>query len=364
MRASELLRSEVANLPKPPRNGDFRDALQSVFDAYLAQIDLLDGDDYASHAVHDARPRIADVGLRLLAVLDASLRGQPARARRVFEEAVAGIHSELEAFRSIEMEQAGIGILYRIRVNPPGAHLHPRDLFHIPFHLRHLVAPQRFSVIGVPMLYLGSSPFVCWEELRRPPLDQVWVSAFRLRDAAKARVLNLAYRPGYLGQLLDAAGNPSTATGIANLCVAGAVIWPLVAACSFQVGEDGPFKVEYVIPQILMSWLAESEEYLGVRYFSTHVQTPAALPASINYVFPAQEIATSGHCAKLASMFEMTEPVSWTYAEAIGAQTSYLAPLRTKAVLELGKGHAVPYEGTRFSHMEFLLDQLQFGAAC
>lgn len=364
MRAIDLFRGEAARLPKPPRVGDFRAALANALDAYYAQVDLVDGDDYASREVRAARPLIHELGQRLLIVLEASLRGQPAKARTELEVALSAVRPYIDALRSIEIEGSKLGVLYRLRRQPPGRRLLRPDLFHIPFEKRNLVAPQRFSVIGVPMLYLGSTVYVCWEELGRPPLHELWASAFRIREPNKARVLNLAYRPGYFAELLELAGNPGSRSDIAALSVAGAVVWPLLASCTFQVAEEGAFKVEHVVPQLLMSWLAETEEYIGVRYFSTHVRTPAAMFASINFVFPSRDISQTGHCTKLAGLFEMTEPVSWAYAEAIGTQSSYFYHGRTKATVELGEGHAVRYEATQFAVMEHRLDQLKFGPVC
>ena len=46
------------------------------------------------------------------------------------------------------------------------------EMFHIPFNKRYLVGNQRFSISGLPCLYLGGSPYVCWEELGRPDFQK------------------------------------------------------------------------------------------------------------------------------------------------------------------------------------------------
>lgn len=46
-------------------------------------------------------------------------------------------------------------------------------MFHIPFELRGKAATQRYSIPGLPSLYLGSSCYICWEELHRPDLNTV-----------------------------------------------------------------------------------------------------------------------------------------------------------------------------------------------
>lgn len=46
-----------------------------------------------------------------------------------------------------------------------------REIFHIPFTHRHLVNAQRYSVAGLPCLYLGSSLYICWQEMGKPDFD-------------------------------------------------------------------------------------------------------------------------------------------------------------------------------------------------
>ena len=40
------------------------------------------------------------------------------------------------------------------------------NMFHIPFNMRYLVESRRYSIAGLPCLYLGSSHFICWYELQ------------------------------------------------------------------------------------------------------------------------------------------------------------------------------------------------------
>ena len=57
---------------------------------------------------------------------------------------------------------------YRARDNNTGFLYTKEEMFHIPYELRHKVTNQRYSVSGLPCLYLGSSTYLCWEELERP----------------------------------------------------------------------------------------------------------------------------------------------------------------------------------------------------
>ena len=66
--------------------------------------------------------------------------------------------------------------LYRMR---EGNYSSPGELFHIPFEIRSKVSPERFSILGYPILYLGKSLYICWEELNRPDISNITVSLFR-----------------------------------------------------------------------------------------------------------------------------------------------------------------------------------------
>jgi hypothetical protein len=211
------------------------------------------------------------------------------------------------------------------------------------------------------MLYLGSSLYVCWEEMGRPELRSAWMSAYRLRDDQKLRVLDFGYRPGFIAALLDATGSPASASQMADYAASYATTWPLIAACSFTARHrDAPFVEEYVLPQLLMSWLTESHEFIGVRYFSTHVLTPAAGPVSRNLVLPARGNADNGYSPDLLALLQSTAPIAWEFADAVGAAGNPLIA-HSGALLEPVKDVGVPYEASRFALMEARLGQFPFG---
>jgi hypothetical protein len=110
-----------------------------------------------------------------------------------------------------------------------------------------------------------------------------------------------------------------------------------------------------------MSWLTEATDYLGLRYFSTHVlRPPAASTAAINFVFPARPSSGGGFSAQLLSLFEMTEPVHWPQFRAVGFVSGPPYHGRVAATLSVAAGHSVPYANTEFAYMESCLDQLDF----
>ena len=50
------------------------------------------------------------------------------------------------------------------------------DLLHIPIDKRHIIKNQRFSINGFPCLYASTSLYQCWEELRRPHLQELYAA--------------------------------------------------------------------------------------------------------------------------------------------------------------------------------------------
>ncbi|EFD1677397.1 hypothetical protein FGU44_24610, partial [Escherichia coli] len=67
--------------------------------------------------------------------------------------------------------------LFRVRKSDTAVK-NRNEIFHIPFSKRHLVNAQRYSVAGLPCLYLGSSLYVCWLEMDKPDFDKLYISSF------------------------------------------------------------------------------------------------------------------------------------------------------------------------------------------
>ena len=61
--------------------------------------------------------------------------------------------------------------MYKCRENSKLFHFSKDEMFHIPYEKRNLVGNQRFSLSGLPCLYLGGSSYICWEELGRKDLS-------------------------------------------------------------------------------------------------------------------------------------------------------------------------------------------------
>lgn len=169
-----------------------------------------------------------------------------------------------------------------------------RDLFHIPNSLRHLVSQQRYSITGVPCLYLSGCAFTAWLELNKPNFSNLWCSGFRANKRIK--VLNCAAR---LDSIIKEENN-----------IGQLIFYPLVIATSFAVKHPAsPFKEEYIISNILLQAIFNNTDLKGIRYFSTKIANykPEYSWMATNIVLPAVSLQ-SEYDGMLAESFISTYP--------------------------------------------------------
>ena len=151
----------------------------------------------------------------------------------------------------------------------------PKEMYHIPLNKRDLVGTQRFSIPGVPCLYLGTSVYDIWLEMGRPAYKDFNVSAVKLNDDGKRlRVLNLAFNPyvimGVGSVVADEKG--LNIDKVTNMTVSMLRLYPIIIATSIQNKKSiGKFKSEYIISHLLMMNLQEIG-CDGVSYLSKRIE--------------------------------------------------------------------------------------------
>lgn len=187
------------------------------------------------------------------------------------------------------------------------------DIFHIPFSKRHLVNAQRYSVAGLPCLYLGSSLYVCWLEMDKPDFDKLYISSF-ISSEENSKILDFTAEILYsrfYGKIDN--DKMSYTTKMSYIC-----LMPLIYACSFaKTKSSTSFTQEYIIPNLLMQWISRRNKsnIVGIAYRSTRMIKTNHGEKSINVVLPPkvtyQQTITKDFCPKLVKMFELTPPVSW-----------------------------------------------------
>ena len=195
--------------------------------------------------------------------------------------------------------------------------LYSDDLKHVPVNMRGKIKNYRYSVNGIPCLYLSNSIQTCWEEQGRPLIDSFWVC--RYRPKVKIKILNLSitgfdvvYSDKCLKHVVDSKENYDAAIKefFSN--------WVLQSACSVVVEEDNRvFKEEYVIPQLLMQ-IIKDYNVDGIMYFSTRVKCVYSNPTSWiskNIAIPAFDASefkngNNYYSPKIDSMFDISTPIN------------------------------------------------------
>ena len=75
--------------------------------------------------------------------------------------------------------------LYRARVSEDHNTYKTDDMKHVPFNKRELASNGRFSISGLPCLYLSNSSYGCWIEMRKPEASKFNVSPVSVDETKK-----------------------------------------------------------------------------------------------------------------------------------------------------------------------------------
>jgi hypothetical protein len=393
MKLADFLRSETVNLPIDgfdERVETFDLFLKRAFESYLVELGKLNDQEFPGICsnVLGSSGVTAQLCNQIVSATNRYLHGHPAQAYQCIEQSLhAASVTDLKFTLGKEVVEAlperppGLpdghinAILnpwmYRMRTGAPAIGLSGVDLFHVPFEKRHLVSNQRYSIAGLPCLYLGSSAWVCWEELGRPDLDKVFISQFRI--AKKVKVLDFHVTPkdlweafyqrhlflqNHQAQTLENFKNfPTFDAGFVESYIR---LWPLIAACSVKrrMGQ-GSFFPQYIVPQMLLQWIRQEDEIDGIRYFSTH--TPRGAFAFYNYAFPVRNIKHEGRCSYLRDKFRLTDPISWALLSQIPLRGQVLIddPSNRGVEIALSGDTRINYDGTGFYSAELTLKMLE-----
>lgn len=341
-----------------------------MFDKFLTTIREFIGAE--GELVNSNFERVSFFCKSILKSVNEYYRGFPSLAYRELE---IGLES-VEDCLSIPKENRGylgtpLKSLYRLRTGKSRM-FSQSEMFHIPFDKRDDVKTQRYSIPGLPCLYLGNSIFTCWEELRRPSIAEIQVARFEL-NLNEFNFLDLSTVPQVIMHLYRVEDSDFRSQFIYDF-LHYLITWPLMLACSIVTKhEDATFKPEHIIPQLLLQWVCTKHNVDGIKYFSTRadydIKTNSGL--LINYVLPVKEVAKEGLCKKLIDKIKLTETISWELINI--SNPNLIAQKSTKDELmhlfnqsmpdlyaiELIKGSRVPYHQTAFGKMEVELSKME-----
>ncbi|WP_321991488.1 hypothetical protein [Marispirochaeta aestuarii] len=236
-----------------------------------------------------------------------------------------------------------------------------KEIFHTPISLRRKINSQRYSVPGLPCLYLSSSVYTCWAEMNKPNIQDLHVSRYVLDDLAIVNILNFTMidpkRLFYRDKIHEFRGdNQMYIERIEPQFLIDAIIlWPLLFVCSLKGSDKSDFyKPEYIIPQFLLQWIRTNHDLKGIAYFSTDLDTKNIDPFyCINYVFPVESDA-SEICTYLSNIFKLTDPYRCDVIEnTVSAYRGVSPVLSHRRFQDCNyRGLEIYYEHTKYGKIE------------
>lgn len=355
MNLSKLLSSNIMDLPRD-RTSDLSllNQFNGMFSKYLKAIDNLDEKNAICKNAKAERIAIKNSCDKIKESVICYLEGLPHRAYKSLESALTMLDCHLIRLKAPHEKME---YLYRVRQVENLGKMNRCQIFHVPFDKRHLVGSQRYSISGLPSLYLGGSLMLCWEELDRPPFETLALAYFH--SQSKLSVLDFGFRPTVVNELHRTEnGGFFTEDWMTSYLVC----WPLIAACSLRpLHSRKPFIPEYIVPQLLLQWIRTSEQKIdGLRYFLTKIDQDANAPyVAINYVFPVKKQADKGYCPELVKAFTLNSPVAWSMLRMIDIPA--MSPQRTERRFHLTPDFPMRYDNTEFAQLENQLKQLPPG---
>lgn len=222
------------------------------------------------------------------------------------------------------------------------------EMLHIPFDKRGKVATQRFSMPGIPCVYMGVTSFVTWVELGMPEKELLQVSSYKLPK--DLQILNLC-----VSQSLINGASGFIDSEQEERCLFDYIeIFPLVIATSFKIMEmNRNFKSEYIISQLVMQ-VANKLNIDGVAYQTKRFSDFYSYPHGVNLAI-AVPYNSNGRYWSRADEVKLTEAIRFSEflkMKDIGIVTkSYINEIYETSLMNDVQfmGSAINYSNLKFS---------------
>lgn len=194
----EILSDKHFKLPFKRRQNHFPKAIKQVLDNYCAFVEKLPDE----ILTQKEKSIIDQLSLHLINTISEYYEGFNSKSFSIFSEGIELIRGKLEYTSPIENNYFYNYPIktYRIRIGD-NKQYSSSEMFHIPFQLRHKVSEQRFSISGLPCLYMGNSIYASWLEMNKPKLNSFQVAKleFTYNDL---KLLDLVHTPHYYSNLI------------------------------------------------------------------------------------------------------------------------------------------------------------------
>ena len=351
MTFTEIIQDSLTDLPLVRRKeSDFREFLFNKLNRFN---DLIQSSDNLSGNINGIefdsiifKRRNSILIEGLIKTINGYYEGNPHKAYTILSKSLK--ESAITGYLQKDFYIPKDSDFYRIRTKDSNYPISKKEIFHIPFNMRERVATQRFSIPGLPSLYIANSIFVAWEELGRPS-DNL-IQASRFCNDKELKVLDLTNDIYLNGHLIE--GNEAHGWQLLYYVM----VWPLIAACSVKVPDSNvAFKPEYIIPQLLLQWINKNE-LVGIKYSSTHInmRKNKHVGQMYNIVIPVRTFnVSSGFCKELVDMFKVSNVLPMQLNQ-FGTNKLKINEKVNKELdmIELVEGRRIDYSKSAFGQIE------------
>lgn len=260
--------------------------------------------------------------------------------------AISNINDSI-AFPYIKNSESSEVQFYRARLSDNVIDFPGNEMLHIPFNKREIVKSERFSIPGLPCLYLANSSYCCWIEMGRPADYRFNVSPVVLDNTQK--VLNLAITIESLDLIKYAVSNGADAE---NYSISILKLLILAMASSYKIDSGNRnFKSEYILPQMIML-ACKDRDLDGITYYTKQTEELFSYVVGVNIVL----FATFNGEEKLSSIcnhIQIGESFNFSmYKQLLACQTYKTYPLRIDQSIYFNNigttKRQFPYKETQF----------------
>lgn len=232
-----------------------------------------------------------------------------------------------------------------------------KEMLHVPLTKRSLISSNRFSLPGIPCLYIASTTYCCWKELEEP--SDMSIVALRVNECGKKlKILNLVITQNLINGVDCNPFQP-----MSELALKMRLFFPLVIATSVStINRDKcGYNPEYTISHLIMRCLKELN-IDGVAYLSTRIDYEFQYPHGVNVAIPIFSESTQQEYGEICCYFEITDPLFFESVK----DKAITETLRTKSYINAAfadgvtstikyGGKCIPYSETTFSNIDNLM---------
>ncbi len=354
-------KNPILKIPINNYNGNFKKTLKDKLYEYETFIEnkimpLTTGKeiDFLGIKIEDILVNIKTLNSGIISVLDKYLNGKTHDAIQIFHHTLNSVKSDKMKLEDTIPKR---NLFYRARPSS-NEHFKKEQLFHIPFEMRTSVSTNRYSIPGVPALYLGDSSYTCWEEFDRPNFKKLYFSVFENEE--DLNIVKILRLEDFLLSLEEYAPQSKPFQVLKFF-----MYFPITISSTIKVyDQKGSFKPEYLIPQMLLEYIVLDEEIDGIKFPSTKINYDNLKNLkSYNYVYPIKQSRDSGYCPELIRKFKLSEPSSLELEELMYYPTSADNQMGGRAqqsqdlisVISIVEGDKRLYYNTSFGKMDNIL---------